>query len=460
MKKICFKALALTAVLTFTSSVAYGTQWYDEALKYCKSAGYISEKYDENGLLTRGQMAEMLSKAAGLSSAKTDNPFSDLSDEKSYADDIIMLYEAGIFSGSKASDGSLKANADSVLTREQAAAFIVRTYGFNNSKTDIKFADADEISDYAVNDIKYLVSAGVISGYEDNTFRPDKEVSKTEFMTMIYKADTASGKNTDSTEKSDFSSEKMSDNLKLQVVNTGDIKPDDELELNFTRYGKEPGALYVYNPQAFQLEKNVNGEWVVVERDSSYINEIEYQLKADSSSKRKIILSDFYDDLEAGKYRMIYEFSVNGVGIEKGKEYVSVEFNLAKADEKSKLYNAIEEYLEKETMDTFSKYYEILDCIISNYEENEEGTEAVLSYKIIYKNFDKDPDTVEYIKEAKENGSPNYEVYYKEYLEPKEMNMYFKVTSDENGSLKLYTDVDPRVTTDWQETKMSDFIIS
>ena len=39
------------------------------------------------------------------------------------------------------------------------------------------------------------------------------------------------------------------------------------------------------------------------------------------------------------------------------------------------------------------------------------------------------------------------------------MNMYFKVVSDGKGGLKLYTDVDPTTNTDWQETKMSDFII-
>ena len=40
-------------------------------------------------------MAEMLSKAAGLSSDGTDNPFADVSSEDSFADDIKALYKAG-----------------------------------------------------------------------------------------------------------------------------------------------------------------------------------------------------------------------------------------------------------------------------------------------------------------------------------------------------------------------------
>ena len=459
MKKTFFKVFAFTAALTFTSAVAYGAQWYDDAVNHCKSAGYISEDYDINGMLTRGEMAEMLSKAAGLTDKGSSNPFTDLSDKESYADDIIMLYDAGIFAGSKTSDGKLKADAESVLTREQAASFIIRAYDFEESSKDITFKDADKISDYALDDIKTLVSVGVFSGYEDNTIRPDNKVSKTEFMTMIYKADTASGKAEKSAEKIDFTADKQSLNLKVSVLNTETVIPTDELKLSFTRYSSDPGALYVYNPQKFQLEKNVNGEWSVVERDHSYITEIEYQLKADSSSERKIILSNFYDGLEDGNYRIIYEFSVNGVGIEKRKEYAAAEFNLKAAPEESKLYDEIEKYMEEQTMETFSKYYEIKDCIISNYEENENGTEAIFSYKIIHKNFDKDPDTVDYIKEAKESGNPNYETYYKEYLEPKEMNMYFKAVVDDKGNIKLYTDVDPTTNTDWQETKMSDFIL-
>ena len=44
-----------------------------------------------------------------------------------------MLYDAGIFAGSKTSDGKLKADAESVLTREQAASFIIRAYDFEES---------------------------------------------------------------------------------------------------------------------------------------------------------------------------------------------------------------------------------------------------------------------------------------------------------------------------------------
>ncbi len=126
--------------------------------------------------------------------------------------------------------------------------------------------------------------------------------------------------------------------------------------------------------------------------------------------------------------------------------------------ENTKYYTQIEEYLDKETENTFSKYYEILDTEIISYQED--NNEAIFGYRITHKNFDKDPDTVPYIKEAKESNSPNYQTMYDEYLQPKEMNMYFKAVVSEDGTITLYTDVDPTTETEWVETKMDDFILS
>lgn len=456
MKKTYLRTIMILASAIAVSVTAYGAQWYDTAVEYCRSAGYISEDYDINGSLTRGGMAEMLSKAAGLSSDGTDNPFADVSSEDSFADDITALYKAGIFAGVEQNDGTLLADPNGVLTREQAASFLIRAYGFKNSGGGIDFADSEEVSDYAVDDVKALVGSGVISGYEDNTFRPKGTLSKTEFIMMLYKSDEAAGKDVTVPERSEFTDDEMSDNLALEVIN--EETPYDALELRFTRHSEDPGALYVYNPQKFTLEKSENGQWTVMERNGNEVKEIEYQLKADSSGVRKITLSDFYDSLEPGRYRIIYEFSVNGVGIEKRSDYVSAEFDLTEAPVDTELYEKIEEYLKAETEKTFSKYYEILGSEISNYEENDDGTEAIFFYKIIHKNFDKDPDTVEYIREAKENNSPYYETYYKEYLEPKEMNFYFKAVDGDDG-LKLYSDDDPTGNTDWQETKLSDYIL-
>ena len=131
-------------------------------------------------------------------------------------------------------------------------------------------------------------------------------------------------------------------------------------------------------------------------------------------------------------------------------------------DKGKEIYEMLKEYMWDEVVDTFSPYYELIDYRITNYKEDtdEKLTEALFNYKVIYKNFDKDPDTVEYIRKAKETNDPNYKVYYKAYLEPIEMNMEIKAVVDENGNITLYTDVDPTVRRKWVEFEMSDCILN
>ena len=124
-------------------------------------------------------------------------------------------------------------------------------------------------------------------------------------------------------------------------------------------------------------------------------------------------------------------------------------------------YKKINAYLKEEFTNAFSPYYELLDFIISDYHEEVVNgkVEAVFNYKMINKNYDRDPDTVEYIKEAKERDDKYYQIYYDEYLQPKENNFYFKAVIDENDDITLYTKNLAIENDEWNETKMSDYII-
>ena len=94
------------------------------------------------------------------------------------------------------------------------------------------------------------------------------------------------------------------------------------------------------------------------------------------------------------------------------------------ASNDSQHFEQIAAYMKEESRKVFSPYYELLDFQISNYEEEiiNGNVEAAFHYKIIHKNYDRDPDTVKYIKEAKESGNINYQQMYDEYLQPQEMN--------------------------------------
>ncbi|AOT71237.1 hypothetical protein [Geosporobacter ferrireducens] len=123
-------------------------------------------------------------------------------------------------------------------------------------------------------------------------------------------------------------------------------------------------------------------------------------------------------------------------------------------------YDKVSAYMKEECRKAFSPYYELLDFQISDYQEEvvNGNVEAIFSYKLIHKNYDRDPDTVGYIKEAKESGNKNYQQLYDEYLQPKEMNFHLKAIIGENDLITLYSNISPKGI-EWEETKMTDFII-
>ncbi len=333
MKNTFKKAMACAIAFSVLHVTVFGTQWYDAAVTYSQENGIVSEDFDTEGLLTRGEMAEMLANVIDTELYYTDVPFEDLTEDDSVTDAVMTLYSAGIYSGVE-TDGSLLARMGDAIKREEAAAFIVRTYGFEGSESELTFDDADEISDYAVEDISILVSQGIMSGYEDNTVRPKNNVSKVEFLTMLYKADeAANGETLVISAVSLIDEADLSSDITITVLNEGSIAVDDAIILSFDRADGGATAIYAYNPQEFQLEKLVDGEWIVMSRKTSEITEIDYQLKAETASERKITLSDFYDNLEDGEYRLVYSFAVNGVGIEKGTQYAAVNITITSAAE-------------------------------------------------------------------------------------------------------------------------------
>ncbi len=128
--------------------------------------------------------------------------------------------------------------------------------------------------------------------------------------------------------------------------------------------------------------------------------------------------------------------------------------------EEDSAYMKISEYLKGESIEAFSPYYELLEFRISDYNEEmvDGNVEAEFLYTIVSKNYDRDPDTAGYIKEAKESGNENYQLMYDEYLQPKEMNFDFKVVMDEQDNITLYSNVSPN-SVEWEETKMTDYIL-
>ncbi len=73
---------------------------------------------------------------------------------------------------------------DNEVTREEAAAMFQRAYQINSHGL-ITFADSDQISAWATTAISAMVGTGIINGYEDNTFRPAASITRAEVVKIL-----------------------------------------------------------------------------------------------------------------------------------------------------------------------------------------------------------------------------------------------------------------------------------
>lgn len=78
----------------------------------------------------------------------------------------------------------------SYLTREQAAVILDRMLNTQNGGTDFNaaFSDAADISEWALSSVSRLTKSGILKGFDDGCFYPQKHMTKEEAIVMIAKA--------------------------------------------------------------------------------------------------------------------------------------------------------------------------------------------------------------------------------------------------------------------------------
>lgn len=78
---------------------------------------------------------------------------------------------------------------DTPITREQMAAMVVKAAALKKPSGSVKsFADAAYISSWAVESVSTATGQFILSGYPDDTFRPQGNATRAEAVTVIIKA--------------------------------------------------------------------------------------------------------------------------------------------------------------------------------------------------------------------------------------------------------------------------------
>ncbi|UUZ83038.1 S-layer homology domain-containing protein [Paenibacillus sp. P26] len=98
-------------------------------------------------------------------------------------DDVELLADKLIVEG--VSDK--KFEADRNISRAEFAALVVRSLGLTTVSGATYFNDVKSGAWYA-DSVSTAVYAGIINGYEDNTFRPDAQITREELAAMVVRA--------------------------------------------------------------------------------------------------------------------------------------------------------------------------------------------------------------------------------------------------------------------------------
>lgn len=154
-------------------------------------SGYPDGKFYPEAQVTRAEFAKIMTIAAGLTLKKpTSQVFADVPITEWYAS-YIHTAEAYL---SAYSQGGAKYYLPNVpALREDIAVALVKLKGYSTSKTDATaisgmFTDYKTISENARIYVATAVKNGLISGYDNGTFRGQNSITRAEAATLLWRA--------------------------------------------------------------------------------------------------------------------------------------------------------------------------------------------------------------------------------------------------------------------------------
>ena len=163
--------------------------WYAEAVTAAVDNGLLYGKsrtqLDPNGLLTRAEMAAITNRSFGCYKAADISAYKDVAKGKWYYNDVALAVQMGTYNG--VSSSSMQ--PDRAITRQEAIAVVARALQLDlddYAKTDLsKFADAKDVSDWALPYIRAMVGADYVHGRTQGLV-PKANITRAEFAQLYF----------------------------------------------------------------------------------------------------------------------------------------------------------------------------------------------------------------------------------------------------------------------------------
>jgi len=161
--------------------------WYhaavDAAIQRGLLAGFEDGTFRPGGLLTRGQLAQILYNQAGRPPVDGGGSFSDVPSGVWYASAVRWMAAQGIAGGY----GDGRFGPDDSITREQLAVMLWRYFGSPAATAQtLQFSDAAQASGWAVDALLWASEKGVLKGKGGNVLDPKGLTTRAEAAQMLY----------------------------------------------------------------------------------------------------------------------------------------------------------------------------------------------------------------------------------------------------------------------------------
>lgn len=186
---------ALCAISMFTGSVYAANisdfsdvngHWAYDTLSNAIADGYLNGsngKLNPDGSLTAAQMAVILNRV--LHTSDTSRVYPNISQNEWYSKDANIAVSAGFLPV----DGSLNINNN--VTRGEVFKVLVNAFGLAQANPSIepvkKFSDWNEMTLDERRAAAVLIDNGILSGSNTGKLNPNSNISRAEFMTLVYR---------------------------------------------------------------------------------------------------------------------------------------------------------------------------------------------------------------------------------------------------------------------------------
>lgn len=165
--------------------------WYYPSVKYAYENNLFKgtdKGFEPDTTMTRAMIVTVLHRLASPDNVSTETSFADVPENAWYADSLKWASKNNIVSGISATEFA----PDADITREQLALILYRYASLNGYDTKImedtlSYDDAADISDYALNAMKYAVKHGIITGKSNNVLAPKSNATRAEVATMLMR---------------------------------------------------------------------------------------------------------------------------------------------------------------------------------------------------------------------------------------------------------------------------------